>query len=166
MKQDKLRDPDRFAGWGRRALPTSLLLAFFLALSAWPALAASQAKWPVGCEFRGLNETLAEHRVDADSLPLFMGELAGESELLASASLYVTEDRDKDVHGFEYPTGKARFVLTLNLKDGVVLETRENVCSWERLDRCLRREVKDALRIYRNLAARHGVKPGSRILNL
>jgi hypothetical protein len=120
----------------------------------------------VSCEFRGLNETLAAHRVDADSLPLFMGEMAGESELLASASLYVTEDKDKDVHGFEFATGKARFVLTLNLKGGVVLETRENVCSWGRLDRCLRREVKDALRIYRDLDAKHGIKPGSRILNL
>ncbi|MGE4292110.1 MAG: hypothetical protein AB7E32_07865 [Desulfovibrio sp.] len=113
-----------------------------------------------------MSETLAEHGVDSDSLPLFMSELAREDELLVSASLYATENKALDVHGFDEQTGKASFVLTLNLENGCVLETRENICFWERLDKCLSREVKDALRIYRQMERKGMVQPGAHILNL
>lgn len=140
-----------------------VVAVFCMCLMALPAQAG---EWPVKSEFRGLNETLDAHGVAAESLPLYMDALATEDALLQGASVYVTEEKVVDVHGFGSATGKALFVLTLTLENGVVLETRENHCTWDRLDTCLQREVHNAVKVYRGLERKHGVKPGMRIVNL
>lgn len=149
----------QFAALFLAPLLVSLLLAA-------PVTWAASGKWPVESEFVGMDNVLDQRNISPEGLTAYMRALARQDDLLKDASVLVTEQKKVDVFGFQNTTGKASFVLTLHLENGVLLETRENICVWERLDSCLARAVERCVRIYRQMQRKRGVEPGSRLLNL
>ncbi|SKA85368.1 hypothetical protein SAMN02745704_01853 [Paucidesulfovibrio gracilis DSM 16080] len=141
-------------------------IATLLLALLWSGMGHARSSSGVDVEFFGMPGTLREHNVNEKGLPQFMATLSRHRDLLQNAHVLVTEQKRIDATGFRSATGKASFVITLALTNDVVLKTRENICPWSNLDRCLNRSADHAMRTYRQMQRKHGVNPGSTLMNL